>query len=48
MLLVTLLVVAAGTAAIGLWYWSVTRRFVESAQPALNGLVTAPVSQRII
>lgn len=48
MLLVMLLVVAAGTAAIGLWYWSVTRRFVESAQPALKGLVTAPVSQRII
>jgi len=47
-LLLSLLVVAMGAAALGSWYWSVTRRFVEGAQNALNGLVVAPVPQHLV
>lgn len=47
-LFVSLLVVAMGAAALGLWYWSVKRRFVEGAQNALNGLVAAPVPQHLV
>jgi imidazolonepropionase-like amidohydrolase len=47
-LLISLLVVAGCTAALGLWYWSVTLRFVEGAQSALDGLVAAPVPQHLV
>ena len=48
MLLISILVVAVVAASLGLWYWSVTRRFVESAQGALDGIVATPVPQHFV
>jgi imidazolonepropionase-like amidohydrolase len=48
MLLVPLVVLATGAAALGLWYWCTSRRFVEGAEAALNGVVASPVPQHLV
>jgi imidazolonepropionase-like amidohydrolase len=48
MLLLALLVLVIAAATLGLWFWSVSRRFVEAAHGALDGMVAVPVSEHLV
>lgn len=48
MFLAMLAVVAVIAASLGVWYWTVARRFVDRAGGALDGLVQSPVPGHLV